>query len=150
MSIRTSIPPLGVENWGSYRDWQQSYVSASRALDQHSGNYDDSTPRLNSLPLRPRESRMGAEEDEHFVFSGAGKAKQIAAEGRPELDVTVRFATYEPVATAEAESGSRAETGKLRTAAVAREDERNGDATRMTLAVGTRTEVASRARRFSS
>ena len=88
--------------------------------------------------LWPRESRMGAEEDEHFGLSGAGESETDsggedeevslagllrpcsagvsfaarAAEGRPELDVTVRFATYEPVATAEAESGSGAETGK--------------------------------------
>ena len=87
--------------------------------------------------LWPRETRMGAEEDERLGLSGVeesetdggGEEEEVSlaglirpcsagvsfaarsAEGCPELDVTVRFATYEPV-TAAAESGSGAENGK--------------------------------------
>ena len=107
--------------------------------------------------LWPRETRMGAEEDERLGLSGVeesetdggGEEEEVSlaglirpcsagvsfaarsAEGCPELDVRVRFATYEPV-TAAAESGSGRRTGKRKTAAAAREDGRNGNATRMT------------------
>ena len=82
--------------------------------------------------LWPRETRMGAEEDERFGLSGAGESETegggedeevslaglvrpcsagvsfaARAETSPELDVTVRFATYDPVAPAEAENGEQ-------------------------------------------
>lgn len=94
--------------------------------------------------LWPRETRMGAEEDERLGLSGGeesetaggGEEEEVslaglirpcsagvsfaarAAEGGPELEVRVHFATYEPVVTADAESdsGSAAEAAKGETA----------------------------------
>lgn len=79
--------------------------------------------------LWPRETRMGAEEDERLGLSGAGESETdgggeeeevslaglvrpcsagvsfaaCAVKGNAELDVTVRFATYEPVTESEEE-----------------------------------------------
>ena len=90
--------------------------------------------------LWPRESRMGAEEDDRLGLSGAEQSETEgdgeeeglslaglmrpcsagvsfaarAAEGSVELDVTVRFATYEPVTVTEPEFGSGSETPKAR------------------------------------
>ena len=86
--------------------------------------------------LWPRESRMGAEEDERLGLSGAVESESggggeeeglslaglmrpcsagvsfasRAADGSVELDVTVRFATYEPVTVSDSDSGSGSET----------------------------------------
>ena len=88
--------------------------------------------------LWPRETRMGAEEDESFGLSGAeasetdgdGEEEEISLAGlsRPcsagvsfaaraiedgaEVDVYVRFATYEPVTVTKSETGSGLETDK--------------------------------------
>ena len=88
--------------------------------------------------LWPRETRMGAEEDERFGLSGGGDGETDgggeeeevslaglrrpcsagvsfaarAADGRAEVDVLVRFATYQPVTSTEAESDSGAENGQ--------------------------------------
>lgn len=82
--------------------------------------------------LWPRETRMGAEEDERLGISGAeesetdggGEEEEVSltglarpcsagvsfatrAEESPELDVTVRFATYDPVTINEPEKGEQ-------------------------------------------
>lgn len=101
---------------------------------------------LNSRPsdvyltgiLWPHETRMGAEEDEHFGLSGAedgetdggGEEEEIslaglsrpcsagvsfaarAVEGGADVDVSVRFATYEPVTATESEATSGSEAGE--------------------------------------
>lgn len=90
--------------------------------------------------LWPRESRMGAEEDERLGLSGAedmeahagGEEEEVslaglkrpcsagvsfaahAADGSPKLDVTVRFATYEPVTVTESESMEQDGGGRAR------------------------------------
>ena len=88
--------------------------------------------------LWPRETRMGAEEDERFGLSGAeesetdggGEEEEVslaglsrpcsagvsfaarAAEGGLEVDVQVRFATYEPVTLTGSEADSGSENGQ--------------------------------------
>ena len=88
--------------------------------------------------LWPRESRMGAEEDERFGLSGADKSEMdgggeeeevsLAGLSRPcsagvsfaaralrggaEVDVCVRFATYEPVPVTESETESGPQNGQ--------------------------------------
>lgn len=91
--------------------------------------------------LWPRETRMGAEEDERLGLSGgddsetdgggeeeevslAGLARPCSAGvsfaarpaegGSPALDVTVRFATYEPVVPDESENGEQGDGGAVR------------------------------------
>ena len=85
--------------------------------------------------LWPHETRMGAEEDERFGLSGGGKSEtdgggeeeevSLAGLGRPcsagvsfaaraveggaEVDVFVRFATYEPVTVDESKTKSRSQ-----------------------------------------
>ena len=88
--------------------------------------------------LWPRETRMGAEEDERFGLSGAeesetdggGEEEEVslaglsrpcsagvsfaarAVDGRAEVDVSVRFATYEPVTLTGSETDSGSENGQ--------------------------------------
>ena len=88
--------------------------------------------------LWPHETRMGAEEDERFGLSGAGDSEgdgggeeeavslaglsrpcsagvsfaARAVEGGAGVDVSVRFATYEPVTATESETGSGSEVGQ--------------------------------------
>ena len=88
--------------------------------------------------LWPRETRMGAEEDERFGLSGAeesetdvgGEEEEVslaglsrpcsagvsfaarADEGGAKVDVFVRFATYEPVTLNGSETDSRSENGQ--------------------------------------
>ena len=88
--------------------------------------------------LWPRETRMGAEEDERLGLSGAGKGEMDgdgeeeavslaglrrpcsagvsfaarAVKGDAEVDVVVRFAAYDPVIVTEAEGGSGLEAGE--------------------------------------
>ena len=88
--------------------------------------------------LWPRESRMGAEEDERFGIAGAGQSEtdsggeeeeisltglfrpcsagvSFAARGEAgkRLGITVRFATYEPVRSSEVEGRNRAEAAAI-------------------------------------
>ena len=95
--------------------------------------------------LWPRQARMGAEEDERFGLSGAdeseadgGEEEEVSLAGlarpcsagvsfaaraagpRAELDVTVHFATYDPVTPTKPESGSQSETGKVESSGGAR------------------------------
>ena len=88
--------------------------------------------------LWPRETRMGAEEDEHFGLSGTdesntdsgGEEDQVSltgthrpcsagvsfaartAEGFAEVDVSIHFATYEPATITESETKSGTENGQ--------------------------------------
>ncbi len=89
--------------------------------------------------LWPREARMGAEEDERLGLSGSGESEMddggeeeevslvgfvrpcsagvsfaAHADASPELDVTVRFATYESVTPLESENGEQGDGGGTR------------------------------------